>query len=545
MTPRTLIITGDYVKLENMKRGTVAPIAGDADRKPLPLVSVDQPVTIVIFGASGDLTQRKLLPALYALYSQRLLRDRLSVIGIARRNYTTEFFRDQMRDAIRAHSRAAIDEADLDRFVSRIFYQRGDVDDAASFRSLQNRIADVAEYPANHIFYLAVAPEHFSPIIAGLHEADLIHEPRSPAWSRIVIEKPFGRDLESARALNREVLAHLDESQIYRIDHYLGKETVQNILGFRFANAIFEPLFNNNLVDHIQITAAETLGVERGRGAYYDSSGALRDMVQNHLLQLLCLVGMEPPADLKADSIHREKTRLLGSIIPPSADAVAQQTIRGQYRSGRDEKGEIIPAYVQEEHIAANSSTETYCALQLSIENWRWAGVPVFLRTGKRLKRRGTEIAIQFKKPPLQLFRAVECDGDVCDLTLSHPNVLVFRIQPDEGIAFQFSAKRPAMQFVVESVAMDFSYRETWKMPLSEAYERLLLDVMRGDATLFTRSDEVEAAWRIVDPILQAWKSAPGIPLAYYDPGSWGPEAADTWLRKPDRQWINPDVGAT
>jgi glucose-6-phosphate 1-dehydrogenase len=355
-----------------------------------------------------------------------------------------------------------------------------------------------------------------------------------------VIEKPFGRDLESARNLNRDVLAHLDESQIYRIDHYLGKETVQNILGFRLANLIFEPVFNWHHVDHIQITAGETVGMESGRGAYYDSAGALRDMVQNHLLQLLCLVAMEPPGNLTADAIRSAKVQLLNSLVPPAPQEIGSKTIRAQYIAGL-ENGQRIPAYVEEDRVARDSRTESYCALRLGIENWRWAGVPVYLRTGKRLRKRLTEIVIQFKQPPLQLFQTVECEGDYCDLTLSRPNVLGFRIQPDEGISLQFAAKRPSMQFVVESVAMNFSYQQTWKHSLPEAYERLLLDVMRGDSSLFTRSDQVEAAWRVMAPILAAWQSQPDIPIHTYMPGSWGPAAADDLIRQEGRFWHDSD----
>jgi glucose-6-phosphate 1-dehydrogenase len=293
-------------------------------------------------------------------------------------------------------------------------------------------------------------------------------------------------------------------------------------------------------VDHIQITAGETVGMESGRGAYYDSTGALRDMVQNHLLQLLCLVAMEPPSNLTADAIRNEKVQLLNALVPPAPGLMEARAVRGQYRGG-EENGKRIPGYLEEDRIAADSRTESFCALRLGIENWRWAGVPVYLRTGKHLRKRLTEIVIEFKQPPLQLFRTVECVGDVCDLSLSRPNALVFRIQPDEGIALRFSAKRPAMQFVVESVAKDFSYHQTWQMSLPEAYERLLLDVMRGDTTLFTRSDEGEAAWQALGPILSAWESGPDLPIHPYAPGSWGPAAADDLIRQDGRAWRNPE----
>ena len=514
----------------------VSVIAGEAERKPLPSASVDEPFTITIFGASGDLTYRKLVPALWALFSQGLLHERFTLVGFARRDYTDESFRERMREAVTAFSRVPVEDSKLDRFLAGIHYHKGSLDEREAYSSLVARYRDEQAFPANRIFYLAVAPEYFLPVIASLKQAGLVGEPRSGPWSRVVIEKPFGWDLKSASRLNQDIRAHLDEAQIYRIDHYLGKETVQNILGFRLANSIFEPLLNRHHVDHIQITAAETVGMESGRGGYYDSAGALRDMVQNHLLQLLCLVAMEPPSNLTADAMRSARVQLLHSLVPPLPGEMPEKVIRGQYLAG-DMNDEQVRGYLEEDNVAPDSTTETYCALRLTIENWRWAGVPVFLRTGKRLKKRVTEIALQFRDPPLQLFRTVECEGDVCDLTLSRPNVLVFRIQPDEGISLQFSAKRPAMQFAVESVAMDFSYAKTWKMSLPEAYERLLLDVMRGDSTLFTRSDQVKAAWQVVDPILQAWQLQSGAPLYRYRPGSWGPDASDDLLAREGRSW--------
>jgi len=516
----------------------IVPVATDSERTPLPLTYIEDPVTIVIFGASGDLAYRKLVPALYTLFSKGLFRKDFAIVGFARRDYGEDVFRDRLSEAIRTFGRQAIDRTNIDQFVARIHYQRGNLDDAAAFLSLKSRLESDEAFPANYIFYLAIAADQFLPTIVNLKKAELISTPHAQYWSRVVIEKPFGRDKESAANLNLGIRACLDESQIYRIDHYLGKETVQNILGFRLANSIFEPLFNNHYVDHIQITAGETVGMESGRGAYYDRAGALRDMVQNHLLQLLCLATMEPPSNLTADAIRGAKVQLLNSLVPPSEKEMREKVICGQYTSG-NENGVITPAYTDEEHVAHDSTTESYCAVRFAIENWRWAGVPVYLRTGKRLKKRLTEIAIQFKMPPLQLFRTVECAGDVCDLTLSRPNALVFRIQPDEGIALRFSAKRPAMQFVVESVAMDFSYSQTWQMSLPEAYERLLLDAMRGDSTLFTRSDEVEAAWQAIDPILKTRASKSAIPIRYYEPGSWGPVEAENLLSREGRAWRN------
>jgi glucose-6-phosphate 1-dehydrogenase len=516
--------------------GDVTPVAAHSALHPMPIVSVDEPLTITIFGASGDLTLRKLVPGLYALYAQGLFHEGFAIVGYARREFDDGSFREQMREAIRSFSRLPIDEARLGEFVGRLYYHRGDLGDIESFQALKNRFQDTERFPSNRIFYLATTPDYFLPTIANLDSSGLLSSAHGAPWTRVVIEKPFGRDLESARNLNREVLAHLDESQIYRIDHYLGKETVQNILGFRLANSIFEPVFNCHYVDHIQITASETVGMESGRGAYYDSAGALRDMVQNHLLQLLCLVTMEPPSNLTADAIRSAKVQLLKSLVLPAPYEMRSKIIRAQYLAG-SEDGKSVPAYVDEFRVAPDSKTESYCALRLGIENWRWAGIPIYLRTGKRLKERLTEIVIQFKQPPLQLFQTVACQGDICDLTLSRPNTLVFRIQPDEGISLRFSAKRPAMQFVVESVAMNFSYQQTWKHSLPEAYERLLLDVMRGDSSLFTRSDQVEAAWQVVDPILKVWESQLDVPIHTYTAGSRGPAAADELLRQEGRAW--------
>ncbi len=505
----------------------------------LPALRVRDPLTVTIFGATGDLTQRKLIPALYAMYVQGLLPPRFAIVGVGRRDYDDAGFRGQLAAGLRAFARVAVEESTLSSFLSRVHYHRGDIEDAAAFPALFGRLADTQTYPGNHLFYLSVKPELFGPVLARMKAAGLIRKIFHPEWTRVVIEKPFGHDLASALELNQVVRQHLDESQVYRIDHFLGKETVQNVLSFRFANAIFEPLLSQRLVDHIQITAAETVGMESGRGAYYDASGALRDMVQNHLLQLLCLVTMEPPASLAADAIRNEKLKVLQSITPPTLANVAACAVRAQYAAG-DLGGKPVPAYRGEDRVEPDSRTETFVALRLGIENWRWAGVPVYLRTGKRMARRATEVMIEFKRPPLQLFQHVACQGDVCDLTQAQPNRLIFRIQPDEGISLHFSAKRPALQVQVQDVAMDFSYSRTWPISLPEAYERLLMDVMRGDSTLFTRSDEVEAAWRIIDPILTAWRDQPDLPMHTYAPGSWGPDAADDLLRGHGDGWRNP-----
>jgi glucose-6-phosphate 1-dehydrogenase len=495
-----------------------------------PAMRVRDPLTITIFGASGDLTQRKLLPALFAMQQHGLLPDEFCIVAFARRDFTDESFREAMAQAITQFSRLRAHPADIRRFCEHIRYHRGDIEQGQeSFDHLFDRLQDTKTYPPNHLFYLSIKPDLFEPTLSRLKAARLIRAPFGRYWTRVVVEKPFGNDLASAVELNHAVRRHLDESQVYRIDHFLGKETVQNILSFRFANAIFEPLFNNHLVESIQITAAETVGMESGRGAYYDATGAVRDMVQNHLLQLLCLVTMEPPASMAADAIRNEKVKVLQSIVPPLPHEVAKCALRAQYAGYRDE-----------ERIDPASTTETFVALRLNLANWRWAGVPIYLRTGKRMPRRLTEIAVQFKVPPLQLFQTVECVGDVCDLTRSKPNTIIFRIQPDEGIALKFSAKRPVMQVQVENVAMNFSYSQTWRTDLPEAYERLLMDVMRGDSTLFTRSDEVEAAWRIVDPILKGWAAHPETPVHAYAPGSWGPEEADRLLTSEAQEWRKP-----
>lgn len=490
-------------------------------------IQLNEPACFVILGATGDLTRRKLLPALYTLFRDGALHDEFSIIGFARRDYDTPGFCELMRGELKRHCRTEPDAASLDAFCGRIRYHRGDLTDAESYRRLHALLAD-EQLPGNRLFYLSVMADLVEPVIANLTAAELITRPGRGPWTRAVVEKPFGRDLQSAQTLNRSLLHHLDESQIYRIDHYLGKETVQNILSFRFANTIFEPVFNRTYVDHVQITAAETVGMESGRGAFYDRTGAVRDMVANHLCQLLCFVAMEPPDGLEAHSIRNEKMKILRALRPAADQPGHPAACFGQYSGG-----DGIPAFRDEDRVASDSQTATFAALRMGISNWRWAGVPFYLRTGKRLAKKTTEIAVQFKTPPLSLFQHVACEGDVCDLTGVKPNTLIFRIQPDEGIFLQVSAKRPSMQIVVESVDMDFSYYGKWNKALPEAYERLLLDALRGDSTLFTRSDEVEAEWAVIDPLL-AKKTEP-IP---YPPGSWGPAEAGAILL-PDAQWRN------
>jgi glucose-6-phosphate 1-dehydrogenase len=500
---------------------------------------VRDPFSIVIFGASGDLTRRKLMPALYTMFRQGLLPDAFRVIGFARREWTDESFRERTAEAVREFSRIEVDEASLAAFCARVEYHRGEIgEEQEPFETLREKLDGTSE-PGNRIFYLSIKPDLFESVIRSLSRAGCVASREDGWWSRFVIEKPFGRDGASARALNEGVRRYLSERQIFRIDHYLGKETVQNVLSFRFANTIFEPLFNSQYIDMIQITAAETTGMESGRGAYYDASGAVRDMVQNHLLQLLCLVTMEPPSSMTAEAIRNEKVKVLQSIVKPKAGCIDDMAIRAQYTAG-ESGGHPVPGYLEEERVPPESKTETYAAVRLSIENWRWAGVPMYLRTGKRLKKRATEIVVHFKRPPLQLFQTVECVGDLCDLTKTKPNQLIFRIQPDEGISLRFSAKRPVMQLHVENVDMRFSYEAAWESALPEAYERLLLDLMRGDSTLFTRSDETEAAWDVIDPILKAWHELDESPLYRYEAGTWGPVQAEAIFRDMHTDWHNP-----
>jgi glucose-6-phosphate 1-dehydrogenase len=501
-------------------------------RSPLPDIRVEDPCTVVIFGGTGDLTQRMLLPGLFTLHCNGLLPEGFAVVGFGRREYTDESYREWMTGHVREHGGAAATPRALKAFFAHVFYHQGDLDDPQAYARLESRLADAAVFPPNRVFYLSTAPEYFSVTLKQLKKAGLISPPVGSPWTRVVIEKPFGHDLASARKLNASVLRLLDERQVYRIDHYLGKETVQNILSFRFANTIFEPVFNRHYIDQVTVFAGESVGMESLRGAYYDKAGALRDMLQNHLLQLLSVVAMEPPGGMNAEALRNEKVKVLQSVRPFSAADLRTQVVRGQYGAGVV-GGKKTRAYVDEERIAPDSRTESFVAMRLEIDNWRWSGVPFILATGKRLREKATRVTVRFKRPPLQLFRTVECADDVCDLAEAQPNRLTFHISPDPGIELSFGAKRPAMHLVVENVKMDFRYAETWQVKLPEAYERLLMDVMRGDSSLFTRSDEVEAAWRIVEPALQAWQLDPTLPVHIYEPGAWGPQAAVELNRGP------------
>lgn len=495
--------------------------------------------TIVIFGASGDLSARKLIPALFALWQDGFLSDRSPIIGAARREKTDEEFRHEMQQSVGEHSRhGSVSAADWGRFAQRLFYRRLDLAEPDQYPAFGRQIADVERASGVHdkrLFYMATTPELFVPTVEAVAKAGMVPDRRSPAWLRMVFEKPFGRDLDSARKLSRSLARLLREDQVYRIDHYLGKETVQNILLFRFGNGIFEPLFNRTHVDHVQITVAESQGMEHGRGGYYDSAGALRDVLQNHVLQLMALIAMEAPSFFRAKEIHDEKVKILEALAPGDPQNIRNWAIPGQYTAATI-GGEKVPAYREEERVARDSRRETYAALKVRIDNWRWAGVPFYLRTGKRMPHRVSEVAIQFKLPPLHLFKTVECEGDICELVEARPNTLVFRIQPSESISLSFSAKRPGMQYQIHPVQMDFDYQSAFPVSMPEAYERLLLDVLRGDSTLFMRNDELEAAWRFVTPVLEAWESDPRGPEPY-PAGTWGPKAAEDML---GRGWRTP-----
>jgi glucose-6-phosphate 1-dehydrogenase len=510
-----------------VKAGVHVSRAATTDTASEPLRARD-PFAIVIFGASGDLSKRKLIPALYELQAAGYLPDRYAVVGFSRTPMSDEQYREAMRGELQSRSADGGEVAADNPLVRALHYQPGNNDDRETFLQLKEKLDRLdAELGlgGNRIFYLSVAPEFFPVILRNLAAAGLICGKGDQSWSRVIIEKPFGTDLASARELNAVVTSVLHESQIYRIDHYLGKETVQNILSFRFGNAIFEPLFSRKYVDHVQITVAETLGMEGRRGAYYDHAGTMRDMVQNHMLQLLCLIAMEPPSALDAQSIRDEKVKVLRTLLPLTPKEVAASTVRGQYGVGECD-GAVVKGYRQEEGVDPKSLTETYVALRVRIDNWRWAGVPFLLRSGKRLPKRVSEIAVQFKQPPLLLFGDTE-DGDALAPSHASANLLVMRIQPDEGISLSFACKRPGMRIQLEEVTMDFFYGEAFRQRSPEAYERLLLDALRGDASLFTRSDEVDYAWRFITSIHDGWAQLPPPKFPNYYPFTDGPDEAN------------------
>jgi glucose-6-phosphate 1-dehydrogenase len=485
------------------------------------------PGVLVVVGASGDLTARKLLPAIEQLARRRLLSPSFAVIGVARTELSDDGFRQLMNDAVPDGGPAWADVIKQSRYVA------GEYADPATFTTLARVLEEVERAvgsPGNRTFYLATIPAVFELVADGLGAAGLNRPPNPDSAVRLVIEKPFGRDLDSARELDTALHRTFDENQIYRIDHYLGKETVQNVLALRFANAIFEPLWNRSYLDHVQITVAESLGVEK-RGGFYETAGALRDIVQNHVMQVLSLTLMEPPGTIDAQGIRDEKVKALRSVVIPSPEAVRTDVVRAQYDSGWSE-GKAVPAYREEPDVSPSSQTETYVAMKLQVDNWRWAGVPVYIRTGKRLPKRVTEVALQFQSVPHLAFGAEESRN-------LRPNALVLRIQPDEGVALRFGAKVPGQAFNVRDVLMDMSYGSAFLEEAPEAYERLLLDAMVGDPTLFIRSDEVDQAWRIVDPILEAWQGR-AVPLSGYAAGTWGPRQAEQLIERDGRQWRTP-----
>ncbi|HWF07051.1 MAG TPA: glucose-6-phosphate dehydrogenase [Bryobacteraceae bacterium] len=485
---------------------------------------------MVIFGASGDLTTRMLLPALYNLARNHLLPEEFAILGFAKDPFSEEDFRKRAREDIRAYA-GAPEKCDLcDWIVGRLFYMTGDFASADDFAKLKDRIDQLDQQyktSSNVFYYLATLPQFISEIIRQLGAQGLTNEDHDN-WRRVIIEKPFGNDLESAKNLNLEIAQVLKETQIFRIDHYLGKETVQNILVFRFSNGIFEPVWNRRYIDHVEITVAETLGVER-RGGYYEHAGALRDMIPNHLLQLVSLTAMEPPISFAADAVRDEQAKVLHAIQPIQPEDVLTRAVRGQYGEGAI-AGQNVEAYRSEEFVDAHSNVETFVALKLQLDNWRWADVPFYIRTGKRLAKRATEIVIQFRRAPFVLFR----DTPVDKLT---PNVLVIHIQPDEGISLSFGAKIPGAHVRLGDVKMDFHYADYFGAEPSTGYERLLYDCMIGDATLFQRADMVEAGWAVVEPVLDVWKALPARSFPNYAAGSWGPKEAEELIRRDGRRW--------
>jgi glucose-6-phosphate 1-dehydrogenase len=491
--------------------------------------------TIVIFGASGDLTARKLIPALYHLFKEKQLPADFRVVGFARREKTDASWRQELRTALDQFSRTKpVDDKVWSAFAENLFYCQGDLTDDAAYKKLEAQLTEFGSGPLreNILFYLAISPSQFGEVVEQIHRCGLLNKDGA-AWQRIVVEKPFGHDLASAHALNQELTRYAHESQVFRIDHYLGKETVQNILMFRFSNSIFEKLWNRNSVDHVQITVSEKIGVGE-RGGYYEEAGAIRDMVQNHMLQVLSLIAMEPPVSLEAEAVRDEKVKLLKSIRALTPEDVAKQIVRGQYFAGAVD-GQLRPGYRQETKVKADSNVETFVALKLFIDNWRWSEVPFYLRTGKNLPMSASEVRIQFRPTPNVLF-AAKC-GQKLDA-----NALTLRLQPNEGISLRFNGKVPGMSLGVRPVRMHFSYDSEFGAYTPEAYERLMLEAIAGDATLFIRRDEVETAWQIVDSIRKGWEGKALTNREFYAAGTWGPIAADDLLAQSGHVWHEPQL---
>ena len=497
-------------------------------REGMRLTRTAEPCAVIIFGASGDLTKRKLVPALYHLTQDRLLPSEFAVVGVARRETSDEQFRQNMRDALVELGGEQLDDSAWESFAKGLYYVTGDFDNPETYRRLDEKLQLVDRErgtSGNRVFYLSTSPSAFTQIVDLLGDAKLVH-PEGDSWARVIIEKPIGHSLESAVALNESVGTVLREDQIYRIDHYLGKETVQNLLAFRFGNGIFEPLWNRNYIDNIQITNAEAVGVE-GRGGYYEGTGVVRDMIQNHVFQVLSLVAMEPPINMTATAVRDEKIKVMEAIQPITHDMVPDVAVRGQYGAGHV-GGKVVPGYREEEGVTAESPTETFAAFKLTFDNWRWGGVPFYIRSGKRMARRITEIAIYFKEVPHRLFPSQQLE----------PNCLIVRVQPNEGITLRFNAKVPGQTTTIRAVNMDFRYGASFGARLAEAYERLLLDCILGDSTLYARRDMTERGWEIVTPVLDRWaEEAPGSEFPNYEAGSWGPKASDDMLERDGRRW--------
>ncbi len=522
------------IRQERIERGGKRRRAPKVDANPLReglrLERVPDPHVMVLFGATGDLSHRKVFPALAQLWRTNLLPQDWQLVAVGRRPYDDETFRAEIGKSLDLHSRVKLESEVGAQFLSRISYHQGDFADDAAFDRLAERLdAMDAEFgtQGHRLFYLATQSSAFPLIVAQLGRCGLDHEVHGGGWRRIVIEKPFGRDLDSAKKLNREVGRVFRESQVYRIDHYLGKETVRNLMVFRFGNGIFEPLWNRRYVDHVQITMAESIGVEE-RGSFYEETGATRDVVQNHLLQLLTLVAMEPPATFEADALRDEKLKVLRAIQAPTPAEVTKNVVRGQYAPGWV-AAEAVKGYRQEAEVDPESETETFLAAKFQVDDWRWSDVPFYLRTGKRLPKRATEIAIQFKQVPHRLFQDSAVDPE--------PNLLAIRIQPDEGILLRFGSKVPGLGLDIRTVTMDFTYGSAFSVDSPDAYETLILDSMLGDASLFTRADEVEAAWAIATPIVQTWVDGPAPEMPNYAAGTWGPDAADALIERDGRRW--------